>query len=79
MHAKLPNEIKEQKKNFIKEINQNQLMSKKPKKVWTVLNYIEHSLILASRITGCVSRYTFASLFSNSIGITSSVVGLKSL
>ena len=33
MQAKLPNEIKEQKKNFIKEINQNQLMSKKPKKV----------------------------------------------
>ena len=54
-------------------------MSKKPKKVWTILNYIEHSPILASRITGCVSRYTFASLLSNSIGITSSPVGLKSL
>ena len=54
-------------------------MRKKPKKVWTILNYIEHSLILASRVTGCVSRCTFASLFSNSIGTTSSAVGLKSL
>ena len=37
---------KEKIKNYlIKEINQNELMSKKHKKVYSVLNYIEHLLI----------------------------------
>ena len=38
---------------LIEEINQNELMSKKPKKVCTTLSYIEHFLILGSIITGC--------------------------
>ena len=50
-------------------------MSKKHKKVCTTLNYIENFLILAPTITGCIS--TFASLLGISIGITSSVTGLK--
>ena len=29
---------------FIKEINQNELMSKKHKKVYEILNYVEHLL-----------------------------------
>ena len=37
-------------------------MSRKHKKVCTTLNYIEHSLILASTITGCISISAFASL-----------------
>ena len=36
---------------FLKEIKQNELMSKKHKKVCTTLNYIEHFLILNSTIT----------------------------
>ena len=36
---------------FLKEIEQNELMSKKHKKICTTLNYIEHFLILASTIT----------------------------
>ena len=38
---------------LIEEINRNELMSKKHKKVCTVLNYIDHSLIEISTITGC--------------------------
>ena len=45
-----------------KNISKNELMSKKHKKVCTTLNYIEHFLIFASTITGCVSIFIFASL-----------------
>ena len=47
---------------FLEEIEQNELMSKKHKRVGTTLNYIEHFLILASPITGYVSISAFASL-----------------
>ena len=39
---------------FLKEIDQNELISKKYKKVCTTLNYIDHFLILISAITGCI-------------------------
>ena len=52
-------------------------MSKKHKMVSTGLNYIDHFLILASRITGCVSISVFASSVGIPIGITSSAIGLK--
>ena len=52
-------------------------MNKKHKKVFTTLNYIEHFLILASNITGCVSISDFTSLIGIPIGITSSAIGLK--
>ena len=51
-------------------------MSTKHKKVCRVLNYTDHSLILISAITGCVSISVFASLVGI-IGITSSAIGLK--
>ena len=47
---------------FIEEINQNELMSKKHKKVCRVFNYTEHLLILVSTVTGFISIFTFASL-----------------
>ena len=47
------------------------------KKVCTSLNYVEHFLILASAITGCVWISVFASFFGIPIGITSSAIGLK--
>ena len=62
---------------FLEEIKQNELMSRKHKKVFATLNYIEHFLILASRITGCISISSFASLLGIPIGITSSATGLK--
>ena len=52
-------------------------MSTKHKKVSTTLNYIEHFLILASTITGCISISAFASLIGIPMGITSSAIGLK--
>ena len=61
----------------MKKVKQNELMSRKHKKVCTTLNYIEHFLILASTITGCVSISAFASLIGIPIGITSSAIGLK--
>ena len=52
-------------------------MRKKHKKVYGVLNYIEHSLILISTVTGCVSISAVASLVGIPIGSTSSAIGLK--
>ena len=51
--------------------------SKKPKRFCTTLNYIEHFLILASTITGCISISAFASSIGISVGIISSSIGLK--
>ena len=52
-------------------------MCKKHKKFCTAQNYIEHFLILASKITGCILISAFASLIDTSIGITSSAIALK--
>ena len=53
---------------LIKEIKLTGLMSTKHKKVFTVLNYIEHLLILASNVTECVSVSIFASLVGIPVG-----------
>ena len=47
--------IDEIRNYFVEEINQYELMSKKHKKIFRVLMYIEHLLILVSTVTGCVS------------------------
>ena len=62
---------------FIEEINKNELMSKKHKKICSTLNYIGHFLILSSTITGSVSISAFASSVSIPIGIKSSAIGLN--
>ena len=49
----------------------------KHKKACRVLNYAEHSLIVVSTTTRCVSISAFASLVGILIGITSSAIGLK--
>ena len=49
-------------------------MSKKFKNSRTTLNYIEHFLILASAVSGCISNFAFAPLHDVSIGITSSAI-----
>ena len=41
------------------------------------MNYIDHSLIVISTITGCVSIFSFVSLVGIPIGITRSATGLK--
>ena len=45
---------------FIKEIDQNELITKNYKKFCATLNYIEHFLILPSVDTGCISISDFA-------------------
>ena len=62
---------------LIEEINRNDLMSKKHKKVRRVLNYIELSLISISTITRCVFISAFASLVGIPIGIASFTIELK--
>ena len=69
--------IDEIRNYLIEEINRNELMSKKHKKPCRVLNYIDHSFIVISTITGCVSISAFASLVGIPIGIASSTIGLK--
>ena len=66
-----------QKNYFLEGIKQNELISKKHKKACTALNYVEHFLILASTITGCISISSLASLLGVPTGITSSAIGLK--
>ena len=52
-------------------------MRNNDKKVCTTLNYIEHWLILASKITGFVSISAFASLLGIHIGVARSALWLK--
>ena len=66
--------IDETRNCFIKEIDQNEFISNKHKKVYATLNYIEQFLILASAVTGSISISTFASLLGIPIGIKT---GLK--
>ena len=62
---------------MIEEVKQNELISKKHKKVGKILNYTEHLLILASTATGSVPISAFASLVGISVGIASSAEGIK--
>ena len=61
----------------IREIKHNDLMSEKRNKTCKFLKYVEHSLILISAVTGCVSISVFASLVAIPVGITCSAVGIK--
>ena len=51
--------IDETRHYFLEEIEQKELISRKHKKVCSTLNYIEHFLILASTIIGCISLPPF--------------------
>ena len=61
--------IDKTRKYFLKEIQQNELMTNK--KVYMNVNHIKHFLILASAFTGCISIFPLASLFGIPIGVTS--------
>ena len=69
--------IDETRNYFPEEIEQNELISRKHKKVCTILNYFEHFLVLATAITGCISISALASLLGIPIGITNFAIGLK--
>ena len=55
--------IDETRNQFLEEINQNELMSRKHKKVCKTLNYIEIFPILASAIAGCILISAIIHLF----------------
>ena len=69
--------IEETRNCFIKEIDQNELISKNHKRIYKILNYIEHFLVLASAVSGCISKPVFDSSIDIYIGIMSSAIGLK--
>ena len=69
--------IDETRNYFFEEIEQNELMLMRQKKVCNTLNYIQHFLLLASTVTECISISAFTSLVSIPIGIKSSAIGLK--
>ena len=52
-------------------------MSKKNKKVSTILHYMEHQFILAATVAGCATILTFASLVGIFVGIGIFSVELK--
>ena len=68
-------EIDETINNLLKGIKHNELLSKKHKDVCMTLNCVEHLLILASTVTGCVFISTFAYLVGIPVGIENSAVG----
>ena len=57
-------EIDKTRNYFIDKIKQISVLIKKHKKICMILNYTEHLLLLASRITVCVSCFSFFSCYS---------------
>ena len=72
--SRVEDKTNERRIYLLEEINHNDLMSVKYKQTCKYLNYVEHLLISASTITGCVTISTFASLVCVPVGITSSSV-----
>ena len=68
--------IDEARNYFLEEIKQNELMSKKHKKVCAIVSYIEDFLLLDSTIPKCIWTSAFASLIGIPTGIASSAIGL---
>ena len=60
----------------LKKYNKMVQSVKNKKKVYGVLNYIEHLLILVSTLTGCVSISAFDQLIGFAIGICSRIKNL---
>ena len=69
--------IDETRNYFIEQIKQNEFISKKHKKICKILSCTEDLLILASKVTGCVSNYAFASLAGIPVDIASSAITMK--
>ena len=69
--------IEETRNYLLREIDHNELISKKHKNIDRVLNYTDYLLISTWAITGCVFISAFASLVGILIGITSSAIELK--
>ena len=64
---------------FIKERDQNELLSNNNEKVCTTLNYTEQFLTLVFAVTVCISISAFASAVNISKAIICSTIGLDFL
>ena len=71
------NEIDNIRNYFTEEIKQNELISKKNKKICKILNYMKNLVIFASIVNGCVSISAFASLVGILVDIASSAAAIK--
>ena len=72
--------IDERRNYLIEEINRNELMTKKYRNISTTPNYIDHFLILASKIPGCVLiRITSSAIGLNICAIATGIKKYKSL
>ena len=69
--------IDETRNYLLEKIKQNELMSRKHKKILPTLNYTEHFLILAYATTEYISISGFASLLGILREITGFAIGLK--
>ena len=69
--------INEIKNYTLGEIKHNDLMTEKYKNSHKILYHVEHLLILASTVTGCISISAFSSIVCVSFGIFSSALGIK--
>ena len=69
--------IEETKNYFLEELEQNELMSKKPSKICATLNILNTLLILVVEVTGCISISAFAFLLDISIRISTSAIWLE--
>ena len=69
--------MEEAKNYFIKEIDQNKLISNKHKKFYLTLDYAEQFLNVAPAVTECISVSTFALLLGIPIESKSSALRLK--
>ena len=69
--------IEEKKNYFLEELEQNELMSKKPSKICATLNILNTLLILVVEVTGCISISAFAFLLDISIRISTSAIWLE--
>ena len=67
----------DERRNLLEEIKHNDLMSEKYQKTCKYLNYVEHLLILVSKVAVCASVSAFVSLVYVPVGITSYAVGIK--
>ena len=64
---------------FIKERDQNELLSNNNKKVCSTLNYTEQFLTLVFAVTVCISMSAFASVVNIPKAIMCSTIGLDFL
>ena len=68
--------LDETRNYLLDEINHNDLISEKYKKIFKYLNCIEHLLILVSAVAVYVSISAFSSLFCVPVGVMRSAAGM---